>query len=60
MQSLDRRVSALEGGRSECRRAAEMSDAELLAIAGWTGAVPPTDDELRAFTEKGDRHGTAD
>lgn len=59
MQNLDRRLTAIESARASRRSAAEYSDSELLAIAGWTGAVPPTDDELRAFSEKEERHATA-
>ncbi len=47
--NLDRRLTAIEALRTARRSAADYSDAELLALIGWKGAVPPTDDELRAI-----------
>ena len=46
---LERRLFLLEGKPRVYRSAAEMPDEVLLALIGWRGQTPPTDEELRAF-----------
>ena len=60
--NLDRRLTAIETARKARGSIAEYSDAELLAMIGWTGAVPPTDEELQAIAdgERGGNHVNAD
>jgi hypothetical protein len=49
--SLERRLAAIEVRRAAPRSVNDYSDQELLVLMGWTGAVPPTDDELLAFVQ---------
>ena len=55
--NLERRLGTLESQRNDKRKMWEMTDAELLALLGWKGAVPPTDEELLAF-KKGEKRGS--
>lgn len=49
--NLDRRLLAIESKQASRRSLADHSDAELLALMGWKGQNPPTDEELQAIAD---------